>query len=91
MNIALNDMKNQWESLGIQDHFIRVHHFSSNRFKSKPANLDNFYDWCKEREIKDENLQTVNRALKTAALIQQGKNLGLAIDSAWEAYPIVTR
>jgi len=84
-------MKHKWESLGIKRHFSKVHHFSSKKFKTKPSGLKGFYDWCQDYEILDENLQTVNRALKAASLIEQGNSIDSAINSAWDSYPIVKR
>ena len=91
MSLELDRMRREWESLGIQHHFKKVHHFSSDKFRSKPSGLDSFCDWCKDREIEDENLQTLNTALTVSSLIQQGKSPEFAIERAWEAYPIVKR
>ena len=66
-------MKRKWETLGIKKSFSKVHHFSSSKFKTKPSGLKGFYNWCLDQEIQDENLQTVNRALKAASLFEQGR------------------
>jgi hypothetical protein len=93
MNIRsdLERMKDKWEALGIKKHFSEVHHFSSEKFRTKPSGLKGFYNWCQEREILDENLQTLNRALKAASLIEQGQSIESAIKSSWDLYPIVKR
>ena len=84
-------MKQKWEALGIKSSFSSIHHFASDKFKTKPSGLKGFYNWCQDQEIQDENLQTVNRALEVAALVEAGKDIESAISSAWESYPIVKR
>ncbi len=62
----LDIMKYKWELLEIQEYFSSIHHFSSNKFQTKPPSLAGFYNWCKDREIKNENLQTLNRTFKSS-------------------------
>ena len=87
----IEDMKRKWEALGITRNFSRVHHFSSAKFKTQPSGLKGFYNWCQRHEIQDENIQTVNRALKTATLVEQGQHIESAIKSAWGLYPLIKR
>ncbi len=87
----LEMMKRKWESLGIREHFSKIHHFSSDKFKTKPSGLNGFYNWCEKREIMAENMQTLNRALTAASLFEQGRSIEKAINSAWATYPICKR
>ena len=90
-NADLDLMKRKWESLGIQKHFSKVHHFSSDKFATKPSSLNVFHNWCMKREIMDENLQTLQRALTTVSLFEQGQGIEQSIDSAWKKHPIIKR
>lgn len=87
----LDRMKNGWERHGISRRFSSVHHFSSDKFATKPSGLRGFYNWCKERDILDENYQTVQRANRVIALIEDGKGTDAAIAQAWSEFPICKR
>ena len=77
--------------LGIEQRFPKAHHFSSEKFASPARGLQHFYNWCLYREIKEENSQTLNRALKVARLVDQGMDFETACANAWRTYPIRTR
>lgn len=87
----LEKMNNEWLSLGIKKHFSKVHHFSSEKFKTKPSGLKGFVNWCESRDIQDENLQTLNRAIYVINLIQEGNNIEASINQAWLKYPVCKR
>lgn len=91
MNSDLLDMKRKWEALGIVCYFPQVHHFSAPEFKTRPAGMGSFIRWCEEREIKSENLQTINRAKKAADLFKLNRDIEKAIKEAWREYPVVNR
>ena len=91
MNSDLLQMKKLWEELNFESYFSSIHHFASDKFASPPSSLNAFYDWCKGREIRDENQQTVARAIHAANLNKSGTFISLAIVQAWEKYPLVTR
>ena len=84
-------MKRKWTSLNIEKYFTKVHHFSSEKFATKPSGLNVFFNWCVQREIMEENLQTLHRALTAASLFEQGRSIEQAIDSAWKQYPVCKR
>ena len=87
----IEHMKHGWEKHGISRRFSSVHHFSSNKFSTKPSGLKGFYNWCKDRDILDENYQTVQRANRVIALIADGKTTDSAIAQAWREFPICKR
>ena len=87
----IEHMKHGWEKHGISRRFSSVHHFSSNKFSTKPSGLKGFYNWCKDRDILDENYQTVQRANRVIALIEYGKTIDASIAQAWREFPICKR
>ena len=87
----LDRMKSLFENLEISPKFSSIHHFSSNKFATKPPGLKGFYNWCKYREILDENLQTIRRALRTADLMQKGYDFENASATAWKEFPVCKR
>jgi len=91
MNQYLEAMISRWKKLGIEPFFIKVHHFSSDKFKSEPSTLYVFYKHCELRKIKTENLQTVQRAIKVAELYDSGISIDFAIKDAWDKYPVLRR
>ena len=91
VNTDLELMKRKWESLGIQKHFSKVHHFASDKFATNPSSLNVFYNWCTKREIMDENSQTLQRALTTATLFEGGQSIEQSIETAWKNHPIIKR
>lgn len=93
MNIieSVELMKEKWVALGIAPKFSHVHHFSSDKFSTRPSGLEGFYNWCQKNDIKSENTQTVQRAIAAAFLYEGGANIEKAIDIAWKNYGIVQR
>lgn len=91
MTSELNEMRRAWETLGISSDFSKVHHFSSDSFKTRPPGLSRFYNWCVAREIEAENLQTVRRALEAAKIYRSSKEIDAAIQAAWRKYPVIMR
>ena len=87
----LEQMKEDWERHGIATQFSKVHHFSSDKFATNPSGLNGFYNWCIERDILDENYQTLQRANRVVALIESGVTTQTAINQAWKDFPICTR
>lgn len=89
INADLELMKADWKNLEIEEEFPAIHHFSCEQFKADPPSLNDFYNWCQNNEIKDENLQTLNRANKAASLINQGYAVRSSITAAWAAFQLV--
>jgi len=87
----LERMKSEWERLGIARQFPNIHHFASDRFASPPCGLRHFYNWCRIREIREENAQTLQRALEVARLVAAGIDFAVACERAWRMYPVVMR
>lgn len=87
----LEKMKQNWEKHSISRCFSRVHHFSSDKFSSKPSSLKRFYNWCKDRDILEENYQTVQRANRVITLIEDGKSTDVAIAQAWREFSLCKR
>ena len=85
----LEIMKIKWESLKIEESFFKVHHFSTDNYANNNASLKSFYNWCRDRNIRQQNLQTLKRALKTATLVEEGHNIDSAIESAWAEFPLI--
>lgn len=83
----LESMRIGWERHGISRRFSSIHHFSSEKFATKPSGLKGFYNWCKDRDILDENYQTVLRANRVIALIEDGKGIEAAIEQASKEFP----
>ena len=87
--IRLTQMKEEWEALKIDSHFPKVHHFSNEKFKSKPPTLSEHYEYCKDKEIEFENIQTLNRALTASKLFSHGLSIDDAIKKSWIKYPVL--
>ena len=93
MNImeSVELMKAKWEALGIEPKFSQIHHFSSEKFSTRPSGLKGFYNWCQKNDIKSENTQTVQRAIAAAFLYEGGSSIEKAIKIAWKNYGLVQR
>jgi len=87
----LDQLKNDWERLNISNEFVKVHHFCSDKFKSRASSLEEFYQWCKPRDFADENEQTVDRGLFVVSQISEGSSVQEAIEKSWQKYPLVKR
>lgn len=89
----LESMRSDWERFDIVKRFVDAHHFSSCKFRTDHSrgSLKGFYEHCKDKEIQDENTQTLCRALKAASLVESGQDLDSALKSAWEEFPICTQ
>jgi hypothetical protein len=87
----LAELELKWRTLRIDHQFRKVHHFSSDKFSSQPASLEVFIAWCDGRDIKDENVQTLERGLDVARRVEGGQDFDQALKEAWAEYPIVTR
>lgn len=88
-NLELERMKTVW--IKISSHFPQAHHFSSEKFTTKPPSLERFYEYCSDKEVRGENLQTICRALEISKLVEEGDSIDTAVRSAWMSHPIVTR
>ena len=90
MNSDLESMMQEW--VGIEAAFPRVHHFSDqSRFAKNPSTIWEFYDYCRNKNLRAENLQTIRRAREVSKLVNCGMTIDGAINSAWSKYPIVNR
>jgi hypothetical protein len=85
--MSLQTMKNKWIKLKIEQYFIEVHHFSSDRFSSPPSTLDAFVNYCEYKNIRGQNARTVERALEVARYVENGVAPNDAIEAAWNNYP----
>jgi hypothetical protein len=90
-NPTLAELESRWNDLGIAPQFHQVHHFASPKFSGKREHLERFIKWCEGREIRDENAQTLARALDVARRVEGGRDLEAALEEAWAVFPIVTR
>jgi hypothetical protein len=87
----LAELESRWRDLGIGPQFHHVHHFASHKFSGKHVHLDRFIAWCNGRGIRDENAQTLERALDVACRVNDGQDFKEALEQAWASHPIVTR
>ena len=87
MDANLKAMKKQWEKLGIESFFPRVHHFCRSR---KPRNepLGSFCKHCEGKSVGRSNLQTLARAEEVAKLRENGVEINAAIAEAWRKWPL---
>jgi hypothetical protein len=93
MQADVHAMATRFRSLSIEPAFPRVHHFSSDRFASKPTTLRRFVAYCDSVAVfqDGENPQTIQRALAVIENLRLGRSLDAAIAEAWRAFPLVTR
>lgn len=82
-------MKNDWEELGIVSFFTKTHHFASEKFNSKPPTLYKHYNYCIDKNIHGENVQTLDRCLMVAKLCSDGLDVNNAITKSWAKYPVL--
>ncbi len=82
-------MKDKWEKLGITPYFSEVHNFSNEKFNSKAPDLCKHYDYCIDKNIQGENIQTLKRCLKVAELYSDGLGINEAIKQSWLEYPVL--
>jgi hypothetical protein len=87
----LAELESRWRDLGIGPQFHRVHHFANHKFSGKHESLVGFIRWCGSHEIKDENAQTLERALNVACQVKNGQDFQEALEQAWAAHPIFKR
>jgi hypothetical protein len=87
----LHELVDSWRRLGIERQFVKVHHFSSPSFATKASSLNAFVKWCSDRDIRDENYQTLLRGLDVARRVDLGVDIAVAITLSWESYPLVSR
>jgi hypothetical protein len=87
----LAEIEFRWRDLGICHQFHQVHHFASHKFSGKRERLDRFIAWCDGHDIRDENAQTLERALVVARRVKDGQDFKEALEQAWAAHKIVTR
>jgi hypothetical protein len=91
-NPRLSELGSTWRDLGIGHQFPQVHHFARPEFVREPPGLDRFIRHCsKAYEIRDENAQTLERALNVARRMKDGQNFNEALEQAWATHPIITR
>lgn len=85
----LIEMKNRWEELSIESYFPDAHHFASEKFDSEAPTLCEHYDYCIDKNIRGENIQTLERCLKVAKLYGNGLDIDEAIEQSWLEYPVL--
>jgi len=89
-----HQMADQIRRLGLEESFPDVHHFSDDKFATRPGTLKSFCVYCDgvgEFDEAGENPQTIRRAVAFAEHIQRGTSRGEALAAAWQSYPLVTR
>ncbi len=93
MHRELRKMARELRELSIESSFQRIHHFSSDRFASKPSTLRGFEKYSERVGYFEvgENPQTIKRALAVVEAIRGGSSLEDAIAVAWRLFPLVTR
>ncbi|SMN00520.1 hypothetical protein SPONL_1353 [uncultured Candidatus Thioglobus sp.] len=82
-------MKDKWEKLNITPYFVKAHHFASEKFDSKIPTLYEHYDYCIDKNIQGENIQTLDRCLNIAKLCSDGLDIDNAIKQSWVEYPVL--
>lgn len=90
-NPRLSVLKTEWENLGITRNFSKVHHSYRVPGSEKRESLNGFIKYCDKTDIKEENSQTLERALNVAFLMKKGDSFEDALEKAWTAYPRVGR
>lgn len=86
--MSLQTMNKKWEDLNIIDYFVDVHHFSSDEFSSPPSTLTAFVHTCEGKNIRGENVQTIERALEVARYVENGVEPSYAIKTVWADFPL---
>lgn len=86
--MSLQTMNNKWEYLKITNYFVDIHHFSSNEFSSPPSTLATFVSDCEGKNIRGENIQTIERALEVARYVENGVEPSYAIKTVWADFPL---
>lgn len=86
--MSLQTMNNKWEYLNISNYFADIHHFSSDEFSSQPTTLADFVHSCAGKNIRGENIQTIERALELARYVENGVDPSYAIKTVWADFPL---
>ncbi len=86
--MSLQTMNNKWEYLNISNYFADIHHFSSDEFSSSPTSLADFVHSCEGKNIRGENIQTIERALELARYVENGVEPSYAIKTVWADFPL---
>lgn len=78
---------------GGESYLPKLHHFSSNSFRSSPPSFKKHYAYSIDVNEADggENEQTKRRIQHTISLVKSGMTWSQAINEAWSRYPIITR
>jgi len=73
--------------------FPLMHHYSSDKFSSKPSSLSDFINYGKTVSCfrNGENKRTVERAFVAIHLAKHGATIEEAIKEAWKKYPLATK
>lgn len=79
--VRYSDLRTTWQDLGIVKKFSEVHHLNKNE------SLYGFIRYCDGKEIKEQNRQTLDRALSLAYFMKNGDSFKNAKMRAWAAYP----
>jgi len=86
--MSLQTMNSKWQYLNIAHYFEGIHHFSSDEFSSMPFTLSDFVNDCAGKNIRGENVQTIERALEVARYVENGVEPSYAIKTVWADYPL---
>ncbi len=86
--MSLQTMSNKWQYLNITNFFADIHHFSSDEFSSPPSTLTAFVNHCEGKNIRGENIQTIERALEVARYVENGVEPEYAINMVWADFPL---
>ncbi len=86
--MSLQLMSHKWQYLNISHYFADIHHFSSTEFSSTPSSLAEFVKYCEGKNIRGENVQTIERALEVARYVEKGVEPSYAIKTVWADFPL---
>ena len=86
--MSLQTMNKKWQYLNITNYFVDIHHFSSDEFTSPAFTLTDFVNYCRGKNIRGENVQTIERALEVARYVENGVEPSYAIKTVWADFPL---
>ena len=87
--MLLTIMNRKWSELGIEERFVDVNHFHSNKLTNDSSTLKSFVNYCVHKRIKGQNAQTIERALEVTRYVEKGIKPDTAIRIAWKSYPLL--
>ncbi len=86
--MSLQLMNHKWQYLNLSGYFADIHHFSCAEYASSPTSLADFVNYCSGKNIRGENVQTIERALELARYVENGVEPNYAIKTVWADFPL---